>query len=208
MFATNADGQVFTLAKGLTGANVIKALMVRHFPYTWCYDNWYEVKKYKDGTRDLFIKTITFDKLDKKNVQIRFKIVQIIDELKINDKMNDYTKARLLAEYIATHCKYRDKDDAIGYQTWDCLVNQSAICCGYSEAYKALCDYVDLRCQCVTSHDHQWNRVVINGKWVNVDTCWMSTTGRYDLYCLTNDKVFYENHMKYVKKMSKYWKYN
>ena len=197
----------FNIPKGTTGQRIIWALMVQHFPYTSELGKWYEVKKLSDGTRDITIDAKTFKKLEEKNQAVRAKIKEIVAECDIKPNTDEYVKAKRLAEYIAEHCSYRYTDDGKGYQAWDCLVNHSAICCGYSEAYKALCDYVNLRCQCVTSYDHQWNRVNVNGKWFNVDVCWVSMGASKKDYLITDDKTFFRDHMPYKKKMAQYWKY-
>ena len=203
---SGAKKYTLNLPRGTTGNNVIRALLVQHFPYTWYVGTWYEVEKLPDKTRDLTIKLSVFRKLDKKNEEVRAKIKEIVKALGITDATSLIDRARLLAEYVAEHCKYAYEDDERDHEAWDCLVLGETICCGYSQGYKALCDYCDVSCKCVSSYDHMWNRVKIGGRWYNVDTTWLAQGLAKSRYLLTPDDVFYVDHMKY-EKTEAYWKY-
>lgn len=207
MVVTDTTNKTFILPKGLNGARIMKAMMVRHFPYTWYMSQWYSVVKMKDGTKEITILRKPFEYLDEKNTEVRWKIIEIIEELGIMKGMDDYQVARMLTEYIAEHTEYRYKDDELGYQAWDCLCNNSCICCGYAEGFKALCDYVGIKCVCMTSEDHEWNRVKINGEWLNNDVCWVAGGANKSIYMLSKDDIFYANHMTPTRKIKSIWKY-
>lgn len=194
------------LPKKTTGINVIKALMVQHFPYTCINQHWYNVIKHTDGTRILIIDLKMFDKYNSKNNAIRKEIERIVDKYCITEKTTDLEKAFRLAQALYSSCAY-DSEDKYGYDSYSALIKRCTICCGFSEAYKALCDYCNVRCQCVSSVDHMWNRVKINGKWLNVDITWCLGGRNIETYILTDDKTFYENHPPIEKKEAHYWKF-
>ena len=69
----------------------------------------------------------------------------------------------------------------------DALKYKRAICQGYSELFKALCDYSNIPCFIIsgyskgygyspnknfTNSDHAWNAVFINSKWYLIDATW------------------------------------
>lgn len=197
---------IFNLPVGVTGKNVIYALMVKYMPYTVINKRWYEVQKHDDGTRDLIITTKWFRLYLERNIAIKQKIVDIVEELHISEDMNEYFVAMSIAEYLASHIKY-DYDDKGGYDAYWGLIKGTTICCGYSESYKVLCDYCGIKCQCLLGGGHQWNRVYIDGHWKNVDITWISTGSSKFKYLLTDDKIFYDTHMPLEQKMAKYWKY-
>lgn len=206
MCAKSSTKAVFNIPKGCQGARVIRALMVRHFPYTCIYKRWYEVEKLSNGTRNLTITTKYFRLYMKRNTELKQKIADIVNELKITDNTDDYTKAKKLADYVAEHCLY-DFDDKSGEDAYFCLCRGLTICCGYSEGYKALCDYCGLTCQILEGDGHAWNRVKINGKWLYVDTTWVSLGSSKEKYFLQPNKVFYSDHMAMEKKCVRYWRY-
>ena len=188
----------FVIPQGTTGNNVMKALMVQHFPYTWYIGEWYSVTKTGDKTRIITLNMKTFRKLYKINCEVVTAIREIVSKMPTN--LSGFGKATWLAEYISSSTKYAYEDDERDHQAWDCLVGHETICCGFAEGYKALCDYCGIRCDCLTSYDHEWNRVYINGKWYHVDTCWLATGCSKDIYLLTPKNVFYKNHMMFEEK--------
>lgn len=196
----------FNLPVGATGANVIKAMMVKYFPYTYIDKHWYTVKKFDDGTRDLIVNAKIFRKYMERNVAVFQKIGDIINELHIGTYTDEKVAVVRIANYLTEHVKY-DWDDVNGYQAYDALIKGSTICTGYSEAFKALCDYCGIKCNCLEGDGHMWNRVYLNGKWKFVDTTWLATGSDQDLYLLTDAKTFYSQHMKADKVVKKYWEY-
>ena len=77
-------------------------------------------------------------------------------------------KLLYLHDYLITHCEY----DGTYPKTsaFNALVEGSAVCDGYSKAYKVLCDQAGLTCEFVSSEaiNHSWNMVQVG----NGDTAW------------------------------------
>ncbi|MBO4676552.1 MAG: hypothetical protein J5633_03290 [Oscillospiraceae bacterium] len=84
-------------------------------------------------------------------------------------------KLLYLHDYLVTHCEY-DKT----YQkssAFNALVEGSAVCDGYSKAFKYLCDLAGLTCEFVSSNDinHSWNMVRLSSGatvWYYIDCTW------------------------------------
>lgn len=80
----------------------------------------------------------------------------------------DNEAANQLIEYGKVDEKYYNSFNAYG-----ALIEGTAVCEGYSEAFKLLCDRAGIDCIIVTGElevvGHAWNRVRINDKWYDVD---------------------------------------
>ena len=84
-------------------------------------------------------------------------------------------KLLYLHDYLITHCEYDltySKTNA-----YNALVEGSAVCDGYTKAYKVLCDQAGLTCEFVSSDaiNHSWNMVQVGGgdtAWYYVDCTW------------------------------------
>ncbi len=80
-----------------------------------------------------------------------------------------------LHDYLITHCEYDltySKTNA-----YNALMEGSAVCDGYTKAYKVLCDQAGLTCEFVSSDaiNHSWNMVQVGGgdtAWYYVDCTW------------------------------------
>lgn len=85
----------------------------------------------------------------------------------------DLEKALILHDYIATHCDYAISrmDGTNVSNIYGALVERSAVCAGYSQAYEYLLSYVGIPCDYVSSSalNHAWNMVSVNGQKYHVD---------------------------------------
>lgn len=74
------------------------------------------------------------------------------------------------------------RDPAYAYQqtAYGALVQGSAVCEGYAEAFEYLCYRAGLPCRVVVGQGiteekqetHAWNQVLIDGEWLNIDATW------------------------------------
>ena len=88
----------------------------------------------------------------------------------ITDDMSDVQKALFVHDYIILNCGYDTSYK--NYNAYNCLVNRSAVCQGYSLAYKyILTNYLGIDCTVVysKSQNHAWNYVKLDGRWYHVD---------------------------------------
>ena len=98
-----------------------------------------------------------------------------------NDSMSDYEKEVAIHDYIVNNTSY-DADNLAtntlpdyAYTAYGVLVKKKAVCEGYSEATKLLCNLAGIECEIVrgSSSDynlHAWNIVKIDGDWYMLDT--------------------------------------
>ena len=127
----------------------------------------------------------------------------------INQGITAEDKLLLAHDYIVDNVSY-DKliisDGYIDYDEEQAAYSQSAysalclnltVCAGYSEAMQLLCNGVGIDTICVTSNDHQWNKVRMNDSWYNIDVTWGDqeytdgSVATYYQYYARNDE-FYE----------------
>ncbi len=112
---------------------------------------------------------------------------------------------RSIHDFVAGRTVY-DKTAEWCYSPFGALVDGRAVCEGYAEAFKLLCDYNGIPCVCVSgtgnSENHMWNCVRMDdGKWYAVDVTWDDQTKISYSYFLvgsstevTGSKTFSQNH--------------
>lgn len=122
----------------------------------------------------------------------------------------DYDRILYVHDYIVEHTEYdHDGSAAIGngeaaglYSTaYGCLVQGSAVCEGYSQAFHLLMQMMDIPCGVCSGiadgESHAWNWVQADGEYYWVDVTWDDPTtgdagGSLDhSYCLISDEMLY-----------------
>lgn len=100
---------------------------------------------------------------------------------KITNTMTDLEKILYIHDWLVLNVEY----DFLTYTTgqvssnevftaYGAIVNRSAVCQGYAEAFKDLMNRLGIECILVTSNNlfHAWNQVKVGGNWYFVDTTW------------------------------------
>lgn len=100
----------------------------------------------------------------------------------ITPDMSDYEKEKVLHDYVINNTVYDYKNyarDTIPYESYDaygCLVRGAAVCEGYTQAMKLLCDLSGIECIVAVgqtknggNEGHSWNIVKIDGAWCHTD---------------------------------------
>lgn len=136
--------------------------------------------------------------------QITDKIDAIIDNIRreLGENPSDYDKASAAYNYLIDNCDY---DEACGSGKVDsqqdsastmegALIDKSAVCTGYSRAYKYMLNKLGLKCSVVDTKDHEWNIVMLDGEYYYTDVTWGDTSSdRYAYFCITT-KQLKKNH--------------
>lgn len=90
------------------------------------------------------------------------------------DGEDDFTKIKLLYEYICTHYTY--DDTLTKFSAYDGLTTGSMVCQGYALLTYRVMWNAGIPCRIVTGvssmQNHAWNIVRLNGRWYNLDTTW------------------------------------
>lgn len=98
--------------------------------------------------------------------------------------MKPYEKALAVHDYLVLNCKYDDENymantiPKVSFTAYGALVNGTAVCEGYSYAFRYIMYKLGIPCLLVTSGemDHMWNIVQLDGKWYHVDATWDDPT--------------------------------
>lgn len=125
------------------------------------------------------------------------KIASIIKSLKLTNA-SDYEKVKKIHDYVINRASYDTKLKKSS--AYDLLIDQTAVCEGYTLAAYRLFTDAGLECRVITGsgdgESHAWNIVKVDGQWYNIDLTWddpISSTGKpilsYD-YFLKSDEEF------------------
>jgi len=112
----------------------------------------------------------------------------------INEKADgDFDKVKKAHDWVALNIRYDTESYFSGHhssQTFDAVIRRgSAVCAGYADVFKHLCDALEIECEIVsgfsrgygrdlfrsvdvTNTNHAWNIVAIEGKKYLIDTTW------------------------------------
>ena len=90
-----------------------------------------------------------------------------VTDLELVNHLNNWLKSNTSYDY-----NFRD----ISYSELGIVKNRSAVCDGYSDFVKRVCDMYGVPCEKVIGNVdeglHAWNRVKIGGTWYYLDTTW------------------------------------
>lgn len=110
------------------------------------------------------------------------------------DTSNRYNFIKSVHDYLANTVYYPDLSSSdyvkSAHDAYGALIEGRAVCQGYSDAIKLLCDYYKIPCVCIagetdTGGGHMWNAVQMDdGKWYFIDCTWddQKTRTYYDFF--------------------------
>ncbi|MBO5896472.1 MAG: hypothetical protein J6Q83_04165 [Clostridia bacterium] len=103
---------------------------------------------------------------------------------------NRYNFIKSVHDYLAGTVYYPDLNSSdykmSAHDAYGALVEGRAVCQGYSDAVKLICDYYGIPCVCISGTSdgvgHMWNAIQMeDGKWYFVDLTW-DDQGSYGIY--------------------------
>lgn len=129
------------------------------------------------------------------------KVEEIIANV-IDIDMKDEAKIKAIHDYIIKNTKY-DKEKADKkvnkYKSdiaYGALIEGYAICGGYSDSMKLFLDKFNIPNIKISSENHIWNAVKLDGKWYHLDLTWddpVTSTGEdiieYNYFLITNEEL-------------------
>lgn len=121
---------------------------------------------------------------------------------------SDYRKEKRIHDYLVGNIEYGymdgdNGDDSNAYSSYGALIEKKAVCNGYAQAMKLLCDLTGVPCQMISGladgENHAWNLVELNNEWYHVDATWddpePDEPGRiFYHYFNVNDEFISEDH--------------
>lgn len=132
---------------------------------------------------------------NKKLKQLNAVINKILSGLKKN--MTKFELELYFHDYLVKNCKYLEnkENDKESFTIYGCLVNQSAVCMGYTAAFQFLLSCVGIKSFPVYGESkdtgHVWNAVKIGGSWYYTDVTWDDTDDffMYDNFNITTNQL-------------------
>ena len=141
--------------------------------------------------------------------QIEYILDDIIDSL----SGSTYNKIKQIHNYLIDNTTYDSNSTEMSHNIYGTLVNNLAVCDGYSKSFKYILDNIGISCVVVCGigenssgeiENHAWNDVLIDGSWYAVDVTWddpiivggrsvLTDELRYN-YFLKGSTNFYSSH--------------
>ena len=128
---------------------------------------------------------------------------------KLEKGMSEYQRELFIHDYIIDNCEYDESvilnENTITtrsdvFESYGALVDNLAVCEGYSRAFQMLCHGVGIKCINLIGQSedvlHMWSAVELGGDWYYVDTTWDDNDDeafRYDYFNI-NEKQLTKDH--------------
>lgn len=149
-----------------------------------------------DGTIIVSVsKNYTTNEIDELNKRVS----DILYELNIDDLSDNVEKIRSIHNYIIKNVEYDEEmanNNTSSYRSntaYGALVQGYAICTGYSDAMALFLDELDIPNIKISSDEHVWNLVYLNGSWIHLDLTWNDTNNpKYQMsyFLIDTDTLF------------------
>ncbi len=113
---------------------------------------------------------------------------------------DDYQTVRNIHDYLVSNTVYTLTPSEYCHTIKACILDHKCVCDGYAKTFRILCEANNIACLFVpgigNGNDHAWNKVLIDGRWYNVDCTFddpVPDSGAnrvsHNYFCLT-DAVF------------------
>ncbi|MDO4419013.1 MAG: transglutaminase domain-containing protein [Ruminococcus sp.] len=118
--------------------------------------------------------------------------------------MTEYSRELYIHDWLIKNCNYADdvskvSDDFLSFTSYGALVNQRAVCEGYTRAMQLMLASVGIESFPVIGNGneglHMWNGVKIDNEWYYVDSTWNDTEkgSGYDYFNITTEQLLYDH---------------
>lgn len=182
----------FKNADSDTVVQAFSTVLEEHPEFFWLESGSTSTVRQKDGTLTTTVTlSFAFDAEDIPAMNREFcEAVSSVAAL-VDENASDYEKALIIHDYIVEICSYdknlsssisqSDADfDRAGVTAYGCLVNRSAVCSGYTAAFKVLMNSLGVACGCTEgwaesgdeTQSHIWNYITLDGESYYVDVTW------------------------------------
>ena len=147
--------------------------------------------------------------IDKDFDKVTATLHAVIDD-NITPDMTVREKLLIIHDWVIEQNAYPDQYDDNSHSAAALVFYGNAVCSGYAEAVKIMCDYLEIPCLNVHGSaindlgkavEHAWNIVLIDGEWLHLDATFddpIMTTGEqiceHDFFLVTTDEIM-KNHI-------------
>ena len=115
-----------------------------------------------------------------KAIELKNVCENILNEIEENTS-SEYQKEQKIHDYIVQNVEYgypdgKETEDSDAYNAYGALAKGRAVCNGYAQAMKLLCDLAGVECQMVIGtadgENHAWNLIHLDDEWYHTDVTW------------------------------------
>lgn len=144
--------------------------------YVHPYNSYSTIKTLYDDTGEVTI--IVNHLYSKSEIDMIDNEINDIMKSNITADMSDYSKIKVLHDYIINNTKYDVKRANENDTTYDSarilgvLYDHYSICSGYTDLMAVMLDKLDIPNFKVASDTHIWNAVKLDDKWYHLDLTW------------------------------------
>lgn len=145
---------------------------------------------------------LSADEVKKYSEELNSKIQEL--HLGLLSDMTEYSREIYIHDWLVANCNYADdvakiSDDFLSFTSYGALVNQRAVCEGYTRAMQLMLSTVGIESLPVIGNGndglHMWNGVKIDNQWYYVDATWNDTEkgSGYDYFNITTEQLLYDH---------------
>lgn len=116
---------------------------------------------------------------DKEKIDIIETKINDFIKQNINNDMSDNDKIKLFHDYIVNNTKFdiniensENRLESDSYTAYGLLVNNLAICGGYTDAMSIYLDKLNIKNYRISTLEHVWNLVYTDNNWLHLDVTW------------------------------------
>jgi len=184
---------------------VKEAVLADHPEAFWITGNYSIAANMRDGSFVTLYSGYSYNEIFTHMLALERSIIAIFKEIPSN--RSEYERELAIHDILVRGLSY--DTDAVAYAdsyidaatVYGALVENRAICTGYSHAFKLLCNRVGISCMTVKGtskgEGHMWNVVKLDGYWYHVDVTWddpivagsMDGSLSYDYLNLTDEDI-------------------
>lgn len=196
-----------------------REISIEEYLYSRKLNRFTSMGTYKQGIieisnldESIFINLNALDWIDCLGDEIESKTIKILSDVEQYRHLSDFEKIEKINEYISTNAEYdydeyylvlnysygSYNDNFIPHSAIGFITTGKIVCDGYSSTFHWLMNYLDVLTICqngrVDGMNHEWNKVMLDGEWYNIDVCWNDTGNSLYDYFLKSDKYFSFTH--------------
>ncbi len=141
--------------------------------------------------------TVSYKYSDEKIKSINEKVDEVLDSLKL-DGLSSKEKIEKVHDFIIDNTKYdndlvNDESKYDSTSAYGSLIEGYGVCSGYSDAMAIFLDRLDIPNLKISSDNHIWNLVSLDGEWLHLDLTWDDTENKLfsdNYFLITKEKLF------------------
>lgn len=114
----------------------------------------------------------------------------------IKEGMSNYDKIKLFHDHIVNNTKYDENMSDDLYTAYKLLTTGLSVCGGYSDIMSIYLNTLGIQNYKITSEDHVWNLVYLDGVWQHLDMTWddpVATDGKqyliHNFFLISSDEL-------------------